>query len=101
MLRTLHTRPENEYLLWDDSHADKQPQIVKDVFKRIYDGLNKKQQAVFNRAIGHVRPDRQNGRDLYDALRAVLEQSGMPRRNESHVYIRDVTCRRSCRNKVF
>jgi hypothetical protein len=77
MLRTLHTRPENEYLLWDE-HADKQPQIVKDVFKRIYDGLNKKQQAVFNRSIGHVRPDRQNGRDLYDALGAVLEQSGMP-----------------------
>jgi hypothetical protein len=77
MLRTLHTRPENEYLLWDE-HADKQPQAVKDVFKRIYDDLTKKQQAVFNRSIGHVRPDRQSGRDLYDALGAVLEQSGMP-----------------------
>ena len=77
MLRTLHTRPENEYLLWDE-HADKQPQAVKDVFKRIYDDLTKKQQAVFNRSIGHVPPDRQSGRDLYDALGAVLEQSGMP-----------------------
>jgi hypothetical protein len=77
MLRTLHTRPENEYLLWDE-HADKQPKFVKDVFKRIYDSLNKKQQAVFNRSIGHVRPDRQSGRDLYDALGAVFEQGGMP-----------------------
>jgi hypothetical protein len=77
MMRTLHTRPENEYILYD-SHADKQPEVVKDAFKRIYDGLDKKQQEVFNRAIGHVRPDRQNGRDLYDALSAVLEQSGMP-----------------------
>jgi hypothetical protein len=77
MLRTLHTRPENEYLLWDE-HADKQPQAVKDVFKRIYDDLTKKQQAVFNRSIGHVPPNRQSGRDLYDALGAVLEQSGMP-----------------------
>jgi hypothetical protein len=77
MMRTLHTRPENEYVLYD-SHADKQPEVVKDAFKRIYDGLDKKQQAVFNRAIGHVRPDRQNGRDLYDALSAVLEQGGMP-----------------------
>ena len=77
MMRTLHTRPENEYILYD-SLADKQPEVVKDAFKRIYDGLDKKQQAVFNRAIGHVRPDRQNGRDLYNALSAVLEQGGMP-----------------------
>jgi len=77
IMRTLHTRPENEYVLYD-SHADKQPEVVKDAFKRIYDGLDKKQQAVFNRAIGHVRPDQQNGRDLYNALSAVLEQGGMP-----------------------
>jgi len=77
MMRTLHTRPENEYILYD-SHADKQPEVVKDAFKRIYDSLDKKQQAVFNRSIGHVRPDRQNGRDLYNALSAVLEQGGMP-----------------------
>jgi hypothetical protein len=77
MMRTLHTRPENEYILYD-SHADKQPEVVEDAFKRIYDGLDKKQQAVFNRAIGHIRPDRQTGRDLYNALSAVLEHSGMP-----------------------
>jgi hypothetical protein len=77
MMRTLHTRPENEYILYD-SHADKQPEVVKDAFKRIYDSLDKKQQAVFNRSIGHVRADRQNGRDLYNALGAVLEQNGMP-----------------------
>jgi hypothetical protein len=76
MMRTLHTRPENEYILYD-SPADKQPEVVKDAFKRIYDGLDKKQQAVFNRSIGHVR-QRQNGRDLYNALSAVLEQGGMP-----------------------
>jgi len=77
MMRTLHTRPENEYILYD-SLADKQPEVVKDAFKRIYDNLDKKQQAVFNRSIGFVRPDRQNGRDLYNALSAVLEQGGMP-----------------------
>jgi hypothetical protein len=77
MMRALHTRPENEYILYD-SPADKQPEVVKDAFKRIYDGLYKKQQAVFNRAIGHVRPDRQSGRDLYDALSSVLESNGMP-----------------------
>ena len=77
MMRALHTRPENEYILYD-SPADKQPEVVKDAFKRIYDGLDKKQQAVFNRAIGHVRPDRQSGRDLYDALSSVLESNGMP-----------------------
>lgn len=77
MMRTLHTRPENEYILYD-SLADKQPEVVKDAFKRIYDGLDKKQQAVFNRSIGFVRPDRQNGRDLYNALSAVLEAGGMP-----------------------
>lgn len=77
MMRTLHTRPENEYILYD-SHADKQPEVVKDAFKRIYDSLDKKQQAVFNRSIGHVRADRQNGCDLYNALGAVLEQNGMP-----------------------
>ena len=77
MMRALHTRPENEYIFYD-SPADKQPEVVKDAFKRIYDGLDKKQQAVFNRAIGHVRPDRQSGRDLYDALSSVLESNGMP-----------------------
>jgi hypothetical protein len=77
MMRTLHTRPENEYILWDQ-HADKQTEVVKDAFKRIYDLLDSRQQAVFNRSIGHVRPDRQSGSDLYSALSAVLEQSGMP-----------------------
>lgn len=77
MMRTLHTRPENEYILWGQ-HADKQPEVVKDAFKRIYDLLDSRQQAVFNRSIGHVRPDRQSGSDLYSALSAVLEQSGMP-----------------------
>jgi len=77
MLRTLHTRPENEYIHWDDL-ADKQPPVVKDVFKRIYDSLNKTQQKNFDRSIGTSPTNRQNGQQLYEALSAVLEKGGMP-----------------------
>lgn len=77
MLRTLHTRPENEYIHWDDA-ADSQPPVVKDVFKRIYDSLDKTQQQNFDRSIGTSPPSRQNGQQLYEALSAVLEKSGMP-----------------------
>lgn len=77
MLRTLHIRPENEYIHWDDP-ADKQPPAVKDVFKRIYDSLTLQQQNVFDLAISTVPFDRQNGQDLYQALSAVLEKGGMP-----------------------
>jgi hypothetical protein len=77
MLRTLHTRPENEYIHWDDP-ADNQPPVVKGVFKRIYDSLNKTQQQNFDRSIGTSPPDRQNGQQLYEALSAVLEKGGMP-----------------------
>jgi len=77
MLRTLHTRPENEYIHWDDA-ADSQPPVVKDVFKRIYDSLDKTQQQNFDRSIGTSPPSRQNGQQLYEALSAVLEKGGMP-----------------------
>jgi hypothetical protein len=77
MLRTLHTRPENEYIHWDDA-ADSQPPVVKDVFKRIYDSLDKTQQQNFDRSIGTSPTDRQNGQQLYEALSAVLEKGGMP-----------------------
>ena len=77
MLRTLHTRPENEYIHWDN-HADKQPPVVKDVFKRIYDSLNKTQRQDFDRSIGTSLASRQNGQQLYEALSAVLEKGGMP-----------------------
>jgi hypothetical protein len=77
MLRTLHTRPENEYIHWDDL-ADKQPPVVKDVFKRIYDSLNKTQQKNFDRSISTSPASRQNGQQLYEALSAVLEKGGMP-----------------------
>jgi hypothetical protein len=79
LLRTLHTRPENEYVHWDDS-ADKQPPVVKAVFKRIYDSLTPPQKEFFDRAISTTPLDRQNGQDLYQALSAVFEKSGTPSR---------------------
>jgi hypothetical protein len=77
MLRTLHTRPENEYIHWDDP-ADNQPAVVKNVFKRIYDSLDATQKKNFDRSIGTSPPNRQNGQQLYEALSAVLEKGGMP-----------------------
>ena len=79
LLRTLHTRPENEYVHWDDS-ADKQPPVVKTVFKRIYNSLTPPQKEFFDRSIGTTPLDRQNGQDLYQALSAVFEKSGTPSR---------------------
>lgn len=79
LMRTLHTRPENEYVHWDDL-ADKQPPAIKAVFKNIYDSLTSPQKGFFDRAIGTSPPDRQNGQDLYQALSAVFEKSGTPSR---------------------
>ncbi len=79
LMRTLHTRPENEYVHWDDL-ADKQPPVVKTVFKRIYDSFTPPQKEFFDRAISTTPLDRQNGQDLYQALSAVFEKSGTPSR---------------------
>jgi len=69
MLRTLHTRPEDTYLLWNAS-AEYQPPPVDKAIKDLFNDLTDRAQQKFLMLL----PNKQaKGRDIYEALAGTVE----------------------------
>jgi hypothetical protein len=70
MVRTLHTRPEDHYFLWDAS-LDDQPAYVEKAFKEIIDSFKTiALRDKFENLLGAAP----KGRDFYESLRAIISE---------------------------
>ncbi len=67
MLRTVRTRPEIDYLLWD-APADKQSRVVEEAFARVLDKMTTSQTQTFWR----ILREEPRGKDVYTALSKAL-----------------------------
>lgn len=75
IMRVLHTRPENEYLLWDKP-LEEQPPAVKKGFEAVlsqFDDKANKELLRYMQSVGKV-----HGRDMYTGISAVFESAGIP-----------------------
>lgn len=78
IMRVLHTRPENEYILWDKPLED-QPPAVKKAFEGVinqFDAKANKELLRYMKSVGKV-----HGRDMYTGISAVFEHAGIPSKN--------------------
>jgi hypothetical protein len=70
MVRTLHTRPEDHYFLWDAS-LDKQPAYIEKAFKEIIDSFKTiALRDKFEQLLGTAP----KGRDFYESLRSIISE---------------------------
>ena len=72
MLRTVRTRPEEDYLLWD-APADKQSRVVEEAVARMLDKMTNSQVDMF----WSVMPEQAKGKDVYEALAIALSPDGL------------------------
>lgn len=78
IMRVLHTRPENEYILWDKPLED-QPPAVKKAFEGVlnqFDAKANQELLRYMKSVGKV-----HGRDMYTGISAVFEHAGIPSQN--------------------
>jgi hypothetical protein len=72
MLRTVRTRPDVDYLLWD-APADKQSKVVEEAFARVLDKMTTSQTEKFWR----ILREEPTGKNLYSALSKALGPDGL------------------------
>jgi hypothetical protein len=71
--RTLHLRPEQEYLNLD-TPAEKQSRFVLDRIQKLFDDFDEEHQKAFLRSLAYIpNPKHPRGKDIYNAISAAYE----------------------------